>query len=958
MLRTIIRFFILLVGLLLVFLELYYADSLLSLDRGEVLGLIVITLGLTYLFFSFFTQGPRYIPYREMSLGERRMRAERNANLALRKGRPDAAMQIYEDVGLLAKALEIAHQINDLPAQARISLAMGHQGRARRILLQMEDFESAAHCSLLMNEVEEAREYYAAVAEAAEKTSSTAEEVAGFWDRAGEYQKAGEMYEEAGALHKAAESYEILGDKRSAKRCEDQARAVEAFERRQASLTLGEQERIDRERKAAALGLAQALQEKGDFFGAGEQYRIADKMMEAGMAFERIEEWERAAKAYEAAYLPDRAELAMMHVGPKDFVDEELETAMGTLMAPTPGSGGPVTFIPISQAQAIPVHLAASGQITINPEAQEEMLQLVRKGNFAEAAEKAVESNNWPMAAAFFECGGALIRAADTYRQIGRTDEAVDCLDRAGKPREAALMSLAEGRQDRAARSLLEAMDNGGKSQDAGMLLMELLVSWGKCDEALALLRTRIAPGGITVETASSYYRFARLLENKHYYKMALNLYKEMIDAGATSDKISTRMAKLSKLIAIHASDEEELKEGDAPTKLVDEQESIINDLLVTALSKETPEEGELPTAAIEPGQTVTFAFQPPSEGEKIPVGAIGDSQLLAPAMGNFSLFGGPVGSDDVTSKDLLAGAGEEVAGKAAGAMEDIFASGQRYETREEIARGGMGVVYEAVDTMLQRPVALKLILSQAATQQGLHQFLVEARAIAQLSHPNVVMIYDIGLMDLQHYIAMELVKGGSLTDIIKEEKRLSRYESMRLFVETARGLQAAHEVGIIHRDIKPSNILLTDKRRVKIVDFGLAKIAQEEGAPVEKTMFRSSGTPGYMAPEQIRGEKLHPACDIYALGITLFHMLIGKPPHKVVGITKGFNILKFQVDGDLPSLKELRSGIPSEVDKIYRYCTATNPEDRYQSIDTFIETAEKWMIKLKPENSEEEEAV
>jgi len=209
-------------------------------------------------------------------------------------------------------------------------------------------------------------------------------------------------------------------------------------------------------------------------------------------------------------------------------------------------------------------------------------------------------------------------------------------------------------------------------------------------------------------------------------------------------------------------------------------------------------------------------------------------------------------------------------------------------------------------------------------------------------------MIYDIGLMGLRHYIAMELVAGGSLSQLIREEKQLSLAESVRIFVEMALGLRAAHGAGIVHRDIKPSNILLTKDRQVKIVDFGVAKIAQEgAGGEGDKTMFRSSGTPGYMSPEQIRGEKLLPRCDIYALGITLFHMLVGKPPHKVANITNEFDIVKFQVDGDLPSLKMLRPEVPSAVDKMFRYCVAANPEERYQSVDAFLGSAEKWLLEL-----------
>jgi serine/threonine protein kinase len=122
---------------------------------------------------------------------------------------------------------------------------------------------------------------------------------------------------------------------------------------------------------------------------------------------------------------------------------------------------------------------------------------------------------------------------------------------------------------------------------------------------------------------------------------------------------------------------------------------------------------------------------------------------------------------------------------------------------------GGMGVVYEATDTALGRDVALKLLQNSDAEPEELHQFLMEARAIARLNHPSVVAIYDIGLMDLRHYIAMEMVKGSNLRELVIRSKKLPLAQALRYFSEIANGLHAAHESGIIHRDIKPANILL-----------------------------------------------------------------------------------------------------------------------------------------------------
>jgi len=238
--------------------------------------------------------------------------------------------------------------------------------------------------------------------------------------------------------------------------------------------------------------------------------------------------------------------------------------------------------------------------------------------------------------------------------------------------------------------------------------------------------------------------------------------------------------------------------------------------------------------------------------------------------------------------------------------------------------------------------VALKLILNETANPEGYAQFLVEARAIALLSHPNVVTIYDIGLIDLRHYIAMEFVDGGSLGRLIRSGESVPLKEALRMFVEISRGLQTAHEAGIVHRDIKPENVLLNEKRVVKLSDFGLAKIRRKAVTKLEKTAFEISGTPGFMSPEQVTGEEPHPRFDIYALGITLFTMLVGKPPHEVANKTGLFDIVAFQASGDMPSLRRLRPTTPEAVEQVYQYCTVPNPDHRYQSIEDFLPAVER----------------
>ena len=208
--------------------------------------------------------------------------------------------------------------------------------------------------------------------------------------------------------------------------------------------------------------------------------------------------------------------------------------------------------------------------------------------------------------------------------------------------------------------------------------------------------------------------------------------------------------------------------------------------------------------------------------------------------------------------------------------------------------------------------------------------------------------IFDVGLMDYKHYIAMELVKGGTLVDYLYSRRVLPLVEGLRIFMEMSRGLKAAHEAGVVHRDVKPGNILFDENHQVRIVDFGLAKFSKKSQHNEDsETLFKSAGTPGYMAPEQIRSEEVLPRSDIYSLGIALFYMLVGSPPHRMAKRGNTYDIIDLQLNGQLPSLKEHCPEVPDGIEQLYRYCTMTDPDQRYQSIETYLPTVEEWYHKL-----------
>jgi serine/threonine-protein kinase len=199
-----------------------------------------------------------------------------------------------------------------------------------------------------------------------------------------------------------------------------------------------------------------------------------------------------------------------------------------------------------------------------------------------------------------------------------------------------------------------------------------------------------------------------------------------------------------------------------------------------------------------------------------------------------------------------------------------------RYELVEEIGRGGMGVVYRARDTRLERIVALKrLPESLREHPRAVELFEREARAAARLNHPNIVTLFDAGEENGSYFITMELLEGMPLNDILERRGRLSPRDVARLGVQIAKGLQYAHEQRIVHRDIKTANLFFTRDQIVKIMDFGIAKSLEE----VRRSATIVGGTPFYMAPEQAAGKPVDHRADLYAFGVTLFHLATGGLP-------------------------------------------------------------------------------
>jgi serine/threonine protein kinase/Tol biopolymer transport system component len=263
-----------------------------------------------------------------------------------------------------------------------------------------------------------------------------------------------------------------------------------------------------------------------------------------------------------------------------------------------------------------------------------------------------------------------------------------------------------------------------------------------------------------------------------------------------------------------------------------------------------------------------------------------------------------------------------------------------RYVIRSLIGAGGMGEVYLADDTLLRRPVAIKLLTADFALKdERLHRFEREAYAASSLNHPNIVTIHEIGADDGHHFIATEYVDGESL----REHSRRSRMDSREITevaIQVASALNAAHETGIIHRDIKPENIMLRRDGYVKVLDFGLAKLSDEgwtgdanaEAATqlmVKTEPGRVMGTIEYMSPEQARGREVDPRSDIFSLGIVLYELAAGVKPF--AGETKS-DTLAAVLTAEIIPLSERQPNVPAELNRIVSKCLRKDRDQRYHS--------------------------
>jgi tetratricopeptide (TPR) repeat protein len=659
--------------------------------------------------------------------------------------------------------------------------------------------------------------------------------------------------------------------------------------------------------KAKRMSVAAEMFEKaGEFRRAGDCFVEAGFQRHAAQAFVKAQAWPKAAACLESVIVE---EFSRTGAGQDPKKQKELRTLV---------------------LQAAKLHEQAGSL-------EKAQAVLERGSCFGAAAEIALRCQRFAQAADLFQRAGDPLKAAQALRQLGEDAEAARILGEYHRDR---------GEEEEAAT----AFEQAGEYLSAGDLYrkLERHAEAAACyerygDAALAADMFRLA--GETALAAAAYERANRYADAAECWALVGDRAREaelLAKAGhlLRAGEILHEMGRTDDAIKL-------LQQVDAGSIDFAAASSLLGRIFRArgqhslAVKKLRQAIGDAELSRENLGAYVTLAEAHEEAAEWAPAVDIYE-KILA--------FDYHYGDAKARLESAKQKAAAEKAEPALGSTSPSRPAGTpatqpgRYEIEGELGRGGMGIVYKARDTVLDRIVAFK-VLPDALKEnpQALKNFLREAKSAAQLNHPGIVTVYDAGEQDGRYYIAMEYVDGTTLKEIVRRRGAIAPSGVGHVLVQMCEALAYAHDKKIVHRDIKTANTMWTRDRKAKIMDFGLAKVVEE----VRNHTTLVSGTPYYMSPEQTLGRNVDHRTDLYSLGVTLFELATGSLPFR-----EG-NVPYHHVHTPPPDPRSVNENLPPVLAEIILRCLQKDPEQRYASAREIVAelraAAGQGGLKLKP---------
>ncbi|MEW6337298.1 MAG: protein kinase [Acidobacteriota bacterium] len=710
---------------------------------------------------------------------------------------------------------------------------------------------------------------------------------------------------------------------------------------------------------------------RGDHLAAGEFWLEARRPGRAYRSFSRARAWARAAEvARSGGRLRRAAGLLQREGGASLGVAAQLYARLGE-----EGQAQQLWLrfghhlVEARQPDLAVEPFLRAGDVRRAANAAELALQQQRitPANVEAAIKAARESRRPSLAAALAVAGGRFREAGDLYLAASMPDEAARAFERASEPMRAAEALRLAGREEDAARLRAQRLASGGQFEQAaqeyasaGMLAeaanallklgrfaeaAEVFHRAGRLREAADILRAHgdageaaklylqledWADAGAAFEMAGNDGEAARAYEQAGDFERALELYP---DAGLVAEqaRLLAQIGRVEEGFRVLYDRAEFAQAWDLLAGYGGTFPGLTEPLLKIAEWQRS--NGDLPAAisAIQratAGLPVTRELLQPLLRLAQLFEEHGDLRAAEKTLQRVVEFDYSFADVAARLQDIAARRVAEESQMAAtprpGTTEPVTPppdASSRYVLEQELGRGGMGVVYRAFDQRLGRTVAIKVLNPRQHTPEALRRFEREARAAAALSHPGIVHIYDFDRGFESFYISMEYVAGHTLSQLLKEEPAFVRHNLTPLLRQIADAVAYAHARQVVHRDLKPANMILADRRQVKILDFGIARRLDE----LELSSSGATGTPYYMAPEQILGEDPDERTDVYSLGVSFFQMATGRLP-----FTSG-NVLRSHLDQAPPDPQELNPNLEASISHVILRCLAKDPAQRYR---------------------------